>query len=191
MFARGVFHVLFRTLFPVKYHHLERVQLDAPYILLGNHSHMFDPMLIGLPVYRYHVRFMGKKELTKNPILKWITQKILMIPVDRHNMDMNAIRQSLKTLKEGHVLGIFPEGTRYKDGVMQDMEGGVALLALRSGCRLLPAYIASKPRFLRTTHVYFGDPVSVRDIKGVGKESCDEVLRRITTAYEALVKERA
>lgn len=189
VFARHLFGALFHTLFPVEYHHLERVQLDAPYILLGNHSHMMDPMLIGYPVYRYHIRFMSKIELMKNPILKWACEKLLVIPVDRHNMDMNAIRQSLKTLKEGHVLGIFPEGTRYKDGIMQDMETGVALLALRSKCRMLPAYIASKPRLLKKTHVYFGDPFSISDIKGVNKEACDEVMARIGAAYTRLIAE--
>ena len=132
---------------------------------------------------------MSKIELMKNPILKWACERLLVIPVDRHNMDMNAIRQSLKTLKEGHVLGIFPEGTRYKDGIMQDMESGVALLALRSKCRMLPAYIASKPRLLKKTHVYFGDPFSISDIKGVNKEACDEVMARIGAAYTRLIAE--
>ena len=176
---------------PVTYHHLERVQLDAPYILVGNHSHMFDPMLIGYPVFRYAVRFLGKKELMNNAILKAICERVGMIPVDRHNMDMGAIRTSLKTLKEGHVLGIFPEGTRHKEGVMQDMESGAAMIALRSGCKMLPAYISSKPALFKRTHVYFGDPIRVTEIaaKGINKDSCEELSRRIAQAYRELVSE--
>ncbi|MBP3647359.1 MAG: (d)CMP kinase [Clostridia bacterium] len=190
-FVRGVFCVLFKTVLPVTFHHLERVQLDAPYILVGNHSHMFDPMLIGYPVYRYAIRFMSKKELMENAFLRWVLKGVEAIPVDRHNMDMGAIRASLKTLKEGKVLGIFPEGTRHKEGVMQDMESGAAMIALRSGCRMLPAYISRKPRLFTRTHVYFGDPISVKDIaaKGINKDSCDELSERIAQAYRALVEE--
>ena len=190
-FVRGVFGVLFKTVLPVTFHHLERVQLDAPYILVGNHSHMFDPMLIGYPVYRYSIRFMGKKELMNNFFLRWVLKGVEAIPVDRHNMDMGAIRASLKTLKEGKVLGIFPEGTRHKEGVMQDMESGAAMIALRSGCRMLPAFISQKPRLFSRTHVYFGDPIPVKDIaaKGINKEACDELSERIAAAYRALVAE--
>jgi len=191
MVGRRLFGFLFKTIFPVKYHHVERAQLDAPYMLLGNHNHMFDPMLLGVPVYRYHVRFLGKKELMKNRILKWCVEQLLFIPVDRHNMDMSAIRNCLKALKEGHVLGIFPEGTRHKEGVMQDMESGVAMLALRSGAKMLPAFISRKPALFRTVHVYFGDPISVKDIarKGINKDTCDEVMVRIAKAYQEMVEE--
>ena len=148
-------------------------------------------MLVAVPVYRYHIRFLGKKELMKNLILKWLVEQLLFIPVDRHNMDMSAIRNCLKALKEGHVLGIFPEGTRHKQGVMQDMESGVAMLALRSGVRMLPAYITAKPALFRTVHVYYGDPISVKDIagRGINKEACDAVLARISESYAALVEE--
>ena len=191
MVGRALFGFLFKTVLPVKYHHVERVQMDAPYMLLGNHNHMFDPMLVAVPVYRYHVRFLGKKELMNNSIVKWLVEQLLMIPVDRHNMDMSAIRNCLKALKEGHVLGIFPEGTRHKEGVMQDMESGVAMLALRAGVRMLPAYITGKPALFKTVHVYYGDPISVKDIagRGINKEACDAVMARIGEAYAALVEE--
>ncbi len=189
--ARKLFGFLFYTFMPVSYHHLERLQLDAPFILMSNHSSMFDPMVIGYPVYRYHVRFMGKKELVSNPVFKWVFDKLLMIAVDRHNMDMNAVRQSLKVLREGHVLGIFPEGTRHKEGVMQDMESGASMIALRSGCRMLPAYVSQKPKFFSRTHVYFGDPIPVKDIaaKGINKDTCDELSKRIAQVYQQLIKE--
>ena len=63
------------------------------------------------------------------------------------------------------------------------------MIALRSGARLLPAYIADKPRLFRTTHVYFHDPVSVKDIAGGGinKEACDAVTQRIAQIYRDMV----
>ncbi len=189
--ARVAAALLFHTIFPVKWHHVERAQMDAPYLLLGNHNCMLDPLIIGLPVYRYHIRYLGKRELVRYKPLKWLFDKLRMIPVDRHNMDMAAMRACLKTLREGHVLGIFPEGTRHKQGVMQDMESGVSLMALRAGVRLLPAYISGKPRLFRSVHVYYGEPLSIRDIagSGVNKEACDEVMKRVAGAYQTLMRE--
>lgn len=51
--------------------------------------------------------------------------------------------------KAGGVLGIFPEGTRHKEGIMEHVESGVALIALRSGVPMIPLYIGSKPRLFR------------------------------------------
>ena len=115
--AMWVSTFLFHVLYPVRYHDIENAQIDAPYILVGNHSHFLDPLLVGWKINRYQIRYLGKKELIKHPLMKGLYRNMLMIPVDRHNMDMGALRACLKTLKEGHVLGIFPEGTRYKKNI--------------------------------------------------------------------------
>ena len=187
--AVKVLRAVFALFFPVRYHNIECAQMDAPYILIGNHSHFSDPILLALAIYRYQLRIMGKKELMNNRLFAWFAKQIDAISVDRHNMDMGAIRASLKTVKEGHVLCIFPEGTRYKEGIMEDIESGASMIALRSGARLLPAFIAGKPRLFRTTHVYFHEPVSVKDIaaKGINKEACDAVSERITGIYREMI----
>ena len=112
-------------------------------------------------------------------------KNLLMIPVDRHNMDMHAVRACLSALKEKHALSIFPEGTRYKKTLMEEMESGMAMIALRSGAPILPAYITGKPRWFRPIDCYYGEPFSVAEIaaRGVNREACDEVMRRITALY--------
>lgn len=188
--AFGLFRFLFRTILPVKIHGLENTLMDAPYILISNHNSLFDPLTIGAPIRRYQVRFLGKKELEKNPILKKAFQACRMIPVDRHNMDMAAVRSCLKVLKDKQVLGVFPEGTRHKEGVMQDLESGIAMIALRGKAPLLPAYMTSKLRLFRTTHLYYGQPISVSELaaKGINKENCEELLETIRSTYCDMVK---
>ena len=182
---RFLSRVVFHTLFPVQYHRAEKAQMDAPYILIANHSSMLDPLIAGWLSSRYQIRFFGKKELVKNPLLKLLLDNARMIPVDRHHMDMAAVRACMKTLKEGHPLCIFPEGTRHKDGVMEDLESGVAVIALRANVPLLPAYISDKPRLFRKIHCYYGDPISVDELAagGVGKENCDVLLEKIREVY--------
>ena len=90
-------------------------------------------------------------------------------------------------------MGIFPEGTRFRQGVMEDIEGGISMIALQSGAPILPAYIQSKPRLFRRTDCYFGEAFTVSDIKakGINKETADEVRERIRGIYRDFVRENA
>lgn len=180
---------LMKLLFPVTFHDLENAQQDAPCIMISNHLSLLDPVYLAMANKRYHVRFLGKKELIKNPILKWVFDKLGMIAVDRHNTDMAAIRSCMKVLKDGNVLGVFPEGTRHKEGVMQDLESGIALIALRSKATLVPVYLTDKPRLFRRVHAYCGQciPVSYLASQGVNKQTCDQLLENITQRYAELV----
>ena len=184
---------LFHTFLPIRYHHRERARLDAPYIVIGNHLHMLDPIIVGYGCKRYQIRFLGKDELTRNPLLRFFFERVHMISVRRYNTDMKALRACLKVLKDGHVLGIFPEGTRYKQGVMEDMEGGVSMIALQSDVPILPVYIQSKPKLFRRTNCYFGEVFTVSDIrrKGINKETAGEVMERIRDIYRNFVRENA
>ena len=91
--------VLFHTFCPVKYHHAERVNIDAPFIVIANHLSLMDPVIVAVPIKRYDVTFMGKKELAKNPIVRKILLNMHCIMVDRHNTDMEAMRTSMKALR--------------------------------------------------------------------------------------------
>lgn len=186
--AMGLSRLLFGVLTPITYHGLENTGLDAPFILMGNHNSMLDPLIIGWQVKRYQVRYLGKAELTRNAVLRGFFKNMRMIPVERHNMDMKAVRACLKTLADGHVLGIFPEGTRYKRTLMEEMESGVAMIALRSGVPVLPAYIAGVPGFFRRIHCYFGEPFTVEAPAhgGVNREAVDAVMADITDRYRAM-----
>ena len=88
----------------------------------------------------------------------------------------------------GGVLGIFPEGTRHKEGIMEHVESGVALIALRSGVPMIPLYIGGKPRLFRRLDVRVGAPIAMDDLRerGVHRETCAELLARITETYRAL-----
>lgn len=185
---RPIVTVLFKTVLPVRYHNAERLNLDAPYIVMGNHQSMMDVFVAALPIKRYQVQYIGKKELWKYKWLGKILYSMNMIPVDRHNTDMEAMRACMRVTREGGILGIFPEGTRSKDGVMEDLESGVAMIALRSKVPLIPVYIAGKVRLFRRLDVYVGEPVLMDDLRaeGVNTETCQKLLGRITKTYTAL-----
>ena len=114
---------------------------DRNCILMGNHQCLLDPVTLALCVPDREIHFMGKKELFENKALGWVFRQVHGFPVDRGNMDMGAIRTAMGVLKAGETLGIFPEGTRSKTGHMLPLLGGASLLALKSGCDVVPVYI--------------------------------------------------
>ena len=180
---------LFKTILPVKYHGLDNVRsMEAPYILMANHTTMLDPFMMAAAIPKYQIRFIGKKELWKIRPFAWFANNIRAIPVDRHNTDMEAMRACMRVTREGHVLGIFPEGTRHHDGLMTELESGVAMIALRSKVPLVPVYIAGKLGLFRTLHVYVGKPIMMDDLRaeGINTQTCQALLGRITETYAAL-----
>ncbi|MBR3109418.1 MAG: 1-acyl-sn-glycerol-3-phosphate acyltransferase [Clostridia bacterium] len=179
------------TIFPVKYYHKERYELKAPYITMSNHQSACDPIILAYPCKKYEVRFVGKKELNLNKFVEKVLAKLHMITVDRHNSDMAAMRLCAKTLRDGYVLGIFPEGTRHHNDLMEEVETGAAVLALRAKVPILPVYIESKPKFLRMNHVYIGEPMDISDLaaQGFNTEVVEALCGRIREAFFALRKE--
>ncbi|MBS3889356.1 MAG: 1-acyl-sn-glycerol-3-phosphate acyltransferase [Firmicutes bacterium] len=125
-------------------------------IICANHIHLFDPVVIALAVER-PVRFMGKTELFSWPIVGYLARKAGVFPVKRGSADMQAIRQSLRILQEGELLGIFPEGTRSKDGEIAPFYSSVTMLAERGGVPVIPAAISGEYRFGRTVKVLIGE----------------------------------
>ena len=97
----------------------------------------------------------ARKSCLKTRSLGWVFRQVHGFPVDRGNMDMGAIRTAMGVLKEGETLGIFPEGTRSRTGHMLPLLGGASLLALKSGCDVVPVYIEGsyKPFHRMMVHV--------------------------------------
>ncbi len=174
-FGRVLMAIATRTLFPIRFHHRERLDAQtAPFIVFANHTSMLDPPVIGYACRRYEIRFIGKKELEKNQIARYFLRKIHMIAVARNASDIVAFRASSSVLKSGHVLGVFPEGTRRKPGeLMQDLETGLPLLALRHHVPLVPVYIHGRIRAFRLTHVYVGTPLSPEMLSQSGSSARD------------------
>ena len=110
-----------------------------------NHLSMLDPILVGAVIPR-PICFMAKEELFRYPVLGRILRWVHAFPVRRGEPDREAIQYALRRLREGQVVGIFPEGTRSPDGRLLELQGGTALLALKSGAPILPVAITGTQR---------------------------------------------
>ncbi len=135
-FAKGLFRFQF-NLMRWNIQGLDNMPAEGPVILAINHQSIWDPLVAASSLPR-KVSFMAKEELFSIPVLGKIFLKLGAFPVKRGQGDMNAIRQSLAILKDGRVLGLFPEGTRSKDGEIQKGLPGMVLLMEKSKATVVP-----------------------------------------------------
>ena len=141
----------------------ENIPSTSGFILAANHMTNWDPPFLGTFIAR-EVNFMGKEELFKNPIMAAICRGLHVFPVKRGAADKAAIKTAVKILRDGHCLGIFPEGTRSKSGKMRKAEPGVSLIAAMTKVPIIPAAIVntnkifSEKLFPRLAVVY-GTPI--------------------------------
>ena len=187
--ARIIFGFLFHTIFPLRFHNAQIVEeMQPPYIIMANHRSFADPMALAIKVKRYEIRFIGKRELAHGRLKSWLFSGLHMILVSRHATDMAAMRQCMQTLKEGHILGIFPEGTRHQPEMMQEVESGTAIIALRARVPLLPLYIDGKIRPFHITHIYYGKPMELDDLyaQGVNNDTAHQLCQRIHDVFYAM-----
>ena len=116
---------------------LDNFPREGAVIIASNHVSNWDPFLVAVSLNR-PVHFMAKAELFNNRILGTLLTNAYVFPVRRGAADRKAIRHALDILKDGEVLGIFPEGTRHTSGEDGKVQAGVAMIALNSGAPVVP-----------------------------------------------------
>ncbi len=138
--------LLFHTYLPTRVRGRFNIPRRGPVILIANHISYLDPMLIGWASLPRLVYYMGKKELFDSRFVSFILSRWGTFPVDRSSLDRQAIVISLALLKDGQVLGLFPEGTRSGSGEMQQMRSGAVRFAVKMRCPILPVGVKGTDR---------------------------------------------
>ena len=154
--------IYYGLVYPVRIIGGENIPAEGGFLLCPNHISARDPMVIMMHVRR-KVRFMAKKELFDNWLIGGLLRAVGAFPVARGQADLGAIREGVKTLKAGDGLGIFPQGTRSKDNTPTPMLPGAAMIALRGGVPVIPAYIDGPYRLFHHVDIHFGAPLDLSD----------------------------
>ncbi len=152
---------------------------DGGYVLAANHNSNFDPWPLGLSLFpRRYLRFMGKSELFWTPF-KQFAIAAGAFPVRRGEKDTVALETAAQLCREGHIVVMFPEGTRRKKGMRKRYEArphtGAARIALEAGVPLVPVGIVGTDRLgrLARLRVAYGPPIPLDDL--VGREDAPQV----------------
>ncbi len=165
-----------------------KVPATGPVILAVNHSHNIDgPMVIGVAPRASH--FLVKTEAFVGPLGPFM-RAVGQLEVDRSTADRTAVTRALDVLKEGGVLGIFPEGSR-GEGDFAALRAGLAYFAVRGGAPIVPVavlgsaeksgrLIKALPPLRSRVDVVFGDPFDAGDGSGRRtRKALDEATERI------------
>ena len=141
--VRTAIRIYFAIVYRVKVVGTENIPKDKkePLIYCGNHRTYADPPLIVVTAKR-HVRFLAKEELRKNPFFAFLGVVFDGIYVKRDSKDVSALKTTLKALKNGESIALFPEGTRNGMEKGKKVKDGAAFFAVRTGAKVIPVGIS-------------------------------------------------
>ena len=117
---------------------LRNVPRRGAVLVVGNHVGAVDPPLTGTHIPRLDVYYMAKSELFANRVMGWLFMRNHAFPVVRESADRGALRRALDILKHGHVLLLYPEGTRSVDGRVGEPHAGAGFIARNSQVLIVP-----------------------------------------------------
>ena len=176
-FVKAVIRIYLKIIYRTKVVGTENIPLEGPVIYCGNHKTFVDPQLIVVTAKR-HVRFLAKEELGKNPLFNILGNLFDVIRVKRDSKDVTAVKETLKTLKRGEAIALFPEGTRNGMNKGEKVKDGAAFFAVRTGAKVLPIGINGGDKVFRKTTITYGKPLDYSQYKGQDKDK--EVLEKVT-----------
>ena len=185
-----------RVMRPVSTHlwrfHLEgfdRLPAEGPAILAPNHVSFLDSAFLMLHVPR-NISYVGKAEYMDSWTTKYLFPALGMIPIDRSggSKSQAALDTAERVLRRGELFGIFPEGTRSRDGDLHKGRTGAARLAMKVGCPIYPVGVigtreiqppdAKLPKIRKSATIKIGRPINVDRYRS--KVDDHMVLRQIT-----------
>ena len=180
---------ILRVVYRIRVEGREHLPTRGPVILASNHRSFLDSIFIPL-IVRRRVTFVAKAEYFDDPKTAWFFRAVGQIPIRREggSASEGALAAATDVLESGGVFGIYPEGTRTRDGLLHKGKTGVARLALATGAPIVPVGLigtdecqptnAKLPRLFRKVTIRFGPPLSM----GHYQDRADDrlVLRQIT-----------
>lgn len=157
------------------------------YLVVGPHRSLLDPVMIAIALYPRKVYFIGKKEIVDIPIIGRIFKSVGVIPVNREKPSRKSLKESVNHLREGHSVGIFPSGTRYKS----ELKSGYILIAQLAGVRILPCNYQGPIKIsglfswnkANRVRLCIGAPISLGKSKKLTDEAIEAINKVVNEAF--------
>ena len=185
-FIRAIARTLFTCYFRFEATGLEHFPREGGCIVVANHASFLDPILVCVAAPRV-IHYITYAYFYYHAAIHWACKRTHCIPIKREGNDVSALKQALRLLHAGEIIGIFPEGARSQSGKLMAGEPGVALIALKAGAPIVPIGISGayqafpkgahfpKPVKIRLT---VGQPFRLDEHIGTGKKLTEETQRQ-------------
>ena len=158
--VRPIISLLFKIIYNPKIVGKENIKKEGRIILAGNHTNILDAVLL-MSTTKRSIHFLAKDELWKG-LKRVIFSNMGLIPVNRRTKDKNALEEAIKYLNNDQVIGIFPEGTIGKNGLLPFKMGAVKM-AYETKSKILPFVITGKYRiFFNDLKIEFLEEVEIK-----------------------------
>jgi 1-acyl-sn-glycerol-3-phosphate acyltransferase len=138
---------LSKIFFPLTVSGREHLPEKEGFVIASNHVSNLDPFILGL-ASRRRLSYVTKGTLFRNKVLSFLLYRVDAFPIKRGEPDFRAMRETLRRLKQGRVVVLFPEGTRKKGDATQKVQEGIGFIAAKSAVAVVPAYIEGSDRVL-------------------------------------------
>ena len=167
--AQVLVRVSTTVLLDLKVYGKENIPAEGGALMISNHQSYLDPAILGAQLWR-PMSYLAKSELWNNPIFGALITSLNAYPVRQGAGDTGAIKETISRLQEGHLLNIFPEGSRTEDGELLPIQPGAALVIRKAGVPVVPAVVegsfAAWPRGQllpspRPVRVMYGKPMKL------------------------------
>ena len=196
---RSTIRPFYRLLTPVRVSGEENLPRSGPVIVAANHISFYDTVALMLSVPR-KTYFVGKAEYMDSWKTRYLFPALGLIPIDRaaSRRAMDSLAVAANTLSQGNVLGIYPEGTRSRDGLLHKGHTGVAQLALMTGAKIIPVGLVGTdriqpigsrvPRPFRRGELRFGMPIDPAVVRRTDATPAPAAHRRPDGVHSAVVR---
>ncbi|MGP1488501.1 MAG: lysophospholipid acyltransferase family protein [Peptoanaerobacter stomatis] len=144
---RFIINIILRIVYRIEVVGNNTVESNKAYIVASNHRNNLDPLLVIITFNKRKIHYIAKKELFENKILKFILDRTYVISLDRNKNDLGALKESLKVLKDGEILGIFPQGTRVSSIEDDTSKAGIGMFAMRTNTPVIPVSIVAENNY--------------------------------------------
>ncbi len=172
-FARRAVQLALRLPYKLRFSDNPSIPNDGGLIVCANHYGVLDPVFIAASIRR-DFTFMAKKELFSFGPFGYLIKKLGAFPVDRANSDITALKTSIRLLKSGHAMLLFPQGTRCRREDNISVKHGAVRLAIMTGAPILPVYLSENHKpFVKKSYVTVGDAIDYSEYKGTHLTEAD------------------
>jgi len=182
----------FRFFYRIEIRGKENEPTDGGLLVCANHISNHDVIILAASL-KHQLCFLAKKELFKIPLVSSLIRALGAFPIDRKGSDVGALKKTVALLEEGRCIGMYPQGTRFPGQHPRStpVKPGVGLIAVRSGCSILPVSIQTKGYKVlpfKKTVVTIGKPITAEEMQ-IGERNSAEYERISRLVFDRILEQ--